>query len=97
MASTSLRVKVVLIGETQVIGEKGFKKRTLEGLIEGEFPQSFQFEFTQDKVGLLDNVMEETYATVHYNLRSRKVTENKDGMPLDEPLFFVTLNGWKIE
>jgi len=97
MASTSLRVKIVAIGETEVIGEKGFKKRTLEGIIEGEHPQSFQFEFTQDKVALLDNVLEETYATIHYNLRSRKVTEDKDGMPYDKPLFFVSLNGWKIE
>ena len=97
MAKTEMRVKIVAIGETQTVGASGFQKRTMEGLIEGEFPQSFQFEFTQDKVGLLDNVIEGVYATVSYNIRSRKVEVNKDGVPLDEPLFFISLNAWKIE
>lgn len=94
---TELRVKVVSIGETQVVGNNGFKKRLMEGVIEGEYPQNFQFEFTKEGVDLLDDVLEDTYVTVAYNLRSRKVTENKNGEPYAEPLFFVSLNAWKID
>ncbi len=91
------RVKVVTVGETKEVGANGFKKRILEGRIEGEFPEDFAFEFIKDKTALLDDVLEGTYVTVSYNLKGRKVTENKEGLPLDEPMFFVTLNGWKVE
>lgn len=93
----SKRVKVVSIGDTKEVGANGFKKRILEGKIEGEYPEEFAFEFIKDKCALLDDVLEGTYVTVHYNLRGRKVTENKDGVPFDEPMFFVTLNGFKVE
>lgn len=96
-AKTELRVKVVSIGETQEVGNNGFKKRLMEGVIEGEYPQSFQFEFTKEGVNMLDDVLEDTYVTVAYNLRSRKVTENKNGELYAEPLFFVSLNAWKID
>jgi hypothetical protein len=92
-----VRVKVVSIGETKTVGQNGFTKRILEGRIEGEYPEDFAFEFVKDKVALLDDVLEGTYVTVSYNMRGRKVTENKEGLPLDEPMFFVTLNGWKVE
>ena len=97
MAKESMRVKVVSIGETKEVGNNGFKKRVLEGRIEGEYPEDFAFEFTKDKVALLDNVLEDTYVTVHFNIRGRKVSEDKNGVVLAEPLFFVTLNGWKVE
>ena len=96
-AKTELRVKVVSIGETQEVGNNGFKKRLMEGIIEGEYPQSFQFEFTKEGVNMLDDVLEGTYVTVAYNLRSRKVTEDKNRVPYKEPLFFVSLNAWKID
>lgn len=97
VGKNELRVKVVSIGETQTVGTNGFQKRLMEGVIEGEYPQNFQFEFTKDGVKLLDDVLEDTYVTVSYNLRGRKVTENKDGIPYDEPLFFVSLNAWKVD
>jgi len=97
MASESKRVKVVSIGETKTVGSNGFTKRILEGKVEGEYPEEFAFEFNKDKCALLDNVLEDTYVTVHYNLKGRKVSNNKEGLPLDEPMFFVTLNGWKVD
>lgn len=98
MASKNeMRVKVMSVGETKTVGANGFQKRILEGRIEGEFPDDFSFEFIKDKCALLDDVLEGTYVTVSYNIRGRKVTENKDGVPYDEPLFFTTLNGWKVE
>ncbi len=98
MASKNeMRVKVVSIGETKVVGQNGFQKRILEGRIEGEYPEDFAFEFIKDKVALLDDVLEGTYVTVNYNIKGRKVVEDKNGVPLVEPMFFVTLNGWKVE
>jgi len=97
MAKNEMRVKVVSIGETETVGANGFTKRLLEGRIEGEYPEDFAFEFTKDKVALLDDVLEDTYVTVHFNIRGRKVSEDKNGVKLEKPMFFVTLNGWKIE
>ena len=92
-----MRVKVIAVGETKVVGNNGFQKRVLEGRIEGEYPEDFAFEFVKDKVSLLDDVLEDTYVTVHYNVRGRKVSEDKNGVALADPMFFVTLNGWKVE
>lgn len=96
MARFQLRVKVVKKHET-VEFESGFKKRYLDGIIEGEFPQEYQFEFTKDNVALVDEVEVDQYVTVNFNVRSRKVTEDKEGIELAEPLYFVSLNGWKLE
>lgn len=92
----SMRVKVQEIKDT-VVFDSGFQKRIMNAVIEGEFPQELQFEFTKDNVALLDDVLEDTYVTVNYNIRSRKVTENKDGVAYDEPLYFISLNAWKVE
>jgi len=85
------RVKVVKVNETQIIGDKGFKKRELECIIEGEYPQEIMFEFTKDGVDLLDNILEGTYVTVSFNIRTRKVLVN------DRTMYFTSLNGWAIE
>ena len=98
MASKNeMRVRVVSVGETETIGSNGFQKRILEGRIEGEYPEDFAFEFIKDKCSLLDDVLEDTYVTVYYNVKGRKVTEGKDGLPFEKPMYFVTLNGWKVE
>jgi hypothetical protein len=94
---SKIRLKVTEVGETFQVGENNLDKRFLEAIIEGEFPQTFQFEFIGDKTELLNDVKEGPYLTIHYNLRSRKVTEDKDGNPLEEPLFFTSLQGWKVE
>mgnify|MGYP000897504937 CR=1 FL=1 len=98
MASKNeMRVRVVSVGETEVVGANGFQKRILEGRIEGEYQEDFAFEFVKDKVALLDDVLEDTYVTVHYNIRGRKVDTDKNGVKMEKPMFFVTLNGWKVE
>ena len=95
--SNEMRVKVISVGEIEVVGANGFQKRILEGKIEGEYPEDFAFEFQKDKCALLDDVLEDTYVTIYYNVRGRKVDKNKDGLPLERPMFFVTLVGWKVE
>ena len=92
MSATKMRVKVSEIRETKEYGTNGFKKRELIGMIEGEHPQKFLFEFVNDKVDLLDSVMEDSYITIFYNLRCREVvTEGQENR------YFTSLSGWKIE
>jgi hypothetical protein len=95
--SNELRVKIVEIGEVQTVGSNGFTKREVEGVVEGEYPENYQFEFQKDKTALADGLIEGTYVTIHYNLRSRKVTHNKNNEPLEKPAFYVTLVAWKVE
>lgn len=98
MASKNeMRVRVIAVNDTETVGANGFQKRVLEGRIEGEYPEDFAFEFVKDKVSLLDDVLEDTYVTVHFNIRGRKVDADKNGVAMAKPMFFVTLNGWKIE
>jgi len=92
MAQTfELRVKLEEIGETEEIGNNGFKKRELIGLLEGEYPEHYKFEFIKDKVDLLDDLIVGTYATISFNLKGRKVEKNGD------TFYFISLQGWKVE
>lgn len=88
--SFELRVLVEEVNDTQKVTEK-FKKRELVGKLEGEYPEIYKFEFVQDKVDLLDDILPGTYATISFNLKGKKV--NKNG----EDLYFTTIQGWKIE
>lgn len=96
MAVTKLRVRVLEVGETVEVGTSNFKKRELVGMVEGEHPEHYKFEFVQDKVALLDNpiVLEGGYLTIFYNLRSRRVEK---GDAKGEYNYFLSLSGWKIE
>lgn len=87
-----MRVLVKSVGETKEFGANGFKKRELVGELEGTYPQTYQFEFVQDKVGLLDSVIPNTHLTIHYNIRSREYVQ--DGQ---ETRYFLSLSGWKVE
>lgn len=91
MAKNQMRVKVLEVKDEEQISET-FKKRELIGIIEGEYPEEFKFECIQDKVSLLDDVLEGTYVTVHYNLRGKRVVKDDGAI-----LHFVTLNAWKID
>jgi hypothetical protein len=94
MAKTSIRAKVTKVTEVMEVGANGFKKRELEVIIDGEYPEEFKIEFTGDKMDLLDEVMEDMYYTIHYNMRGRRVAAKDESKP---DMFFVTLNGWKLE
>lgn len=88
--SFELRVLVEEVNDTQQVTEK-FKKRELVGKLEGEYPELYKFEFVQDKVDLLDDILPGTYATIAFNLKGKKVEKN------GEDLYFTTIQGWKIE
>ena len=86
-----MRVKVKEVRDEEKVTET-FKKRELIGIIEGEYPEEFKFECIQDKVSILDDVLEGTYVTIHYNLKGKRV-DREDG----SVLHFVTLNAWKVD
>ena len=92
MSKFELEVKILEIGETQEVGASGFKKRNLIGETFGEYKQTLQFEFVQDKVDILDEYIAGEAVKVHFNIRGRAV--EKTGKPT---MYFTTLSGWKIE
>ena len=79
--------KIKLIGQTETIGEKGFKKRLVVVITPGDYPQEIGLEFTQDNVDKLDAVKVGEEVTVGYNLRGREYNGK----------YYVNLNGWKID
>ena len=79
---------VVHVGQTESVGEKGFKKRLLVvSDNHAEYPQEIPFEFTGDNVGKLDNISNGDKVTVGFNLRGRKWQDK----------WFSSVSGWRIE
>lgn len=91
--SYEMRVKVLSIGPVENV-TPSFKKREVVGVIEGEYPEYYKFEFVQSKTDVPDSLMEDTYVTIHFNIKGRKVEPQKKG---DEPSYFTSLQGWKVE
>lgn len=90
--SGQVKIMVSEVKDTVEVSDS-FKKRELWGRDEGnQYPQDWKFECVQDKVSILDDVLEGTFVTVHYNIRNRKV--EKEGK---EPICFTTLQAWKVE
>lgn len=86
-----LRVKVLEVGEIEEIGQNGFKKREVIGMIEGEYPDYYKFEFVQNKVDVPEDLLPGTYVNISFNIKGKKV--EKDG----KDLYFPTLQAWKVE
>jgi hypothetical protein len=88
MSEQTFKGKVVHVGATETIGEKGFRKRLLVLSDEApEYPQEVPFTFIQDKTALLDKVKQGDVLTVSYNIRGNKYKEK----------WYCDLQGWKIE
>ena len=84
--------KVKVIGQTQEIGSKGFKKRELVITTDEQYPQDILVEFVQDKTALLDGVIVGQNITVGINIRGREWIN-----PQGEAKYFNAIQGWKIE
>lgn len=82
---------IKVLGATQEIGAKGFKKREVVITTAEDYPQMLSIEFTQDKVDLLNEFMEGSSVTVSINLRGREWIN-----PQGEAKYFNSLQGWKI-
>lgn len=84
--------KIRLIGQTQEIGDKGFRKRDIVITTEEQYPQHISIQFVQDKVNLLDAFKQGDDVRVSINLRGREWVN-----PQGETVYFNTIQGWKIE
>ena len=82
---------IKVLGETQEIGAKGFKKREVVVTTADQYPQDIMIEFTQDKVDLLNEFMLGSSVTISINLRGREWIN-----PQGEAKYFNSLQGWKI-
>lgn len=82
-----LQGQVVVIGQTETFGAKGFKKRQIVIKTDAQYPQTIPVDFTQDKCGILDN-----YAVGQVV----KISVNVQGSEW-QGKYYVNLNGWKIE
>lgn len=83
---------IKLVGATQEIGAKGFRKRELVVTTAEDYPQMLMIEFTQDKVDLLNSFEVSQSVKVSINLRGREWIN-----PQGEAKYFNSLQGWKIE
>lgn len=83
---------IKLVGATQEIGTKGFRKRELVVTTAEDYPQMLMIEFTQDKVDLLNSFEVGQSVKVAINLRGREWIN-----PQGEAKYFNSLQGWKID
>ena len=70
----------------------GFQKREMILLTQEQYPQPISIEFLQDKISLLDNLMEGENVKVGINIRGREWTS-----PQGEVKYFNSITGWKLE
>lgn len=79
--------KIIVIGATETIGAKEFKKRLLVLKTEEQYPQSIPVEFTQDKTTVLNNFAIGDLVKVGINLRGSEW----------QGKYYANIQGWKIE
>ena len=75
-----------LIKETELIGEKGFRKRLLVVRTEAKYKNLIPIEFTQDDVDMLDGYSEGDEVSVAINV----------GGTMWNDKYYPSINGWKI-
>ena len=93
MSDLQITGTVLHVGDTKVISDK-FQKRALElETGEPEYPQINEIIFTQDRVSLLNEIVEGDVVKVRFYLRGREWIPN-DGRPRR---VFNELNGGSIE
>jgi len=84
--------KIKQIGETQVFGNNGFRKREIVVTTDEQYPQMLMIEFVQDKTDLLNNYSVGQDVKVSINLRGREWIN-----PQGEAKYFNSIQGWRIE
>jgi hypothetical protein len=57
----------------------------------GQYPQTIEVQFAQNKAALLDNINAGDEITVDFNLRGRSWVS-----PTNEEKVFVTITGWRL-
>ena len=92
--SDQFKIKGVVekIFDTEHVSEK-FKKRMFVLNDQADkYPQTISFQTVQDKVSMLDSIMEGQEVEVSFNLRGREWTS-----PDGEVKYFNTIEAWRID
>lgn len=78
--------KVILVGNTESVGQNGFTKRMIVVETAEQYPQKLAIDFVKDKCSILDGYKIGDEVTVAINLRGSEYNGK----------YFVNLQGWKI-
>jgi hypothetical protein len=85
-----IKGKITRLFAAQQISDKFRNRKVWVQETEGQYPNTFEVEFTQDKCELLNPFKEGDIVTIDINLRGRYWSKNdKEGV-------MTSLNGWKI-
>lgn len=79
--------KVIVLGNTEAVGQNGFTKRLIVVETAEQYPQKLAIDFVKDKTSILDNYKVGDEVNVSVNLRGTEYNGR----------YFVNLQGWKIE
>jgi hypothetical protein len=86
-----LKGKIKVIGATELVGVKEFKKRLLVVETDEQYPQMIPVEFVQDKVTILDKYKVGDKVIIGVNLRGREWVD-----PDGDAKYFLSLQGWRL-
>lgn len=78
--------KVILVGNTEEVGQNGFTKRIVVVETAEQYPQKLAIDFVKDKTSVLDGYKVGDNVSVSINLRGSEYNGR----------YFVNLQGWKI-
>ena len=79
--------KVIVIGNTETVGQNGFTKRMLVVETTEQYFQKIAIDFVKDKTNVLDSYKVNDSVNVSVNVRGSEYNGR----------YFVNLQGWKIE
>lgn len=79
--------KVVVIGQTESVGQNGFTKRLVVVETNEQYPQKLPIDFVKEKTALLDSIIVGQEVKVQINLRGSESNGR----------WFSQIQGWKIE
>ena len=93
MSAFKMKGVIKVIRPTQQVSDK-FSKRefVVTDMSDDKYTQDIMFEFTQDKVSLLDNFGKGQEVEVSFNLKGREWTS-----PSGDIKYFNTLNAFRID
>lgn len=82
-----LQGEIIIIGQTETFGAKGFKKRQLVIKTDSQYPQTIPVDFTQDKCSILDSYEVGQFVNVAINVQGSEW----------QGKYYVNLQAWKID
>lgn len=82
-----IKGKIFIIGETETVGQKDFKKRLVVIETDEQYSQKIPIDFVQDKTNLLDAFQNGQSVTVGVNVRGSEYNGK----------YYVNFQGWSIK